>query len=113
MKVDRELVAWSALIVVLSAILLWLGTGFYPQDSVAVSSVKIDYFNDTMTFEYNGEKWFVRFPEHGIPPEHTGIRVKFNDGKPVLIWVHRTGYAHYQNIWEGVVVLEAKKLTGV
>jgi len=109
---DRGLVAEIIVLIVLLAILVWLIWDIYPPNSVAVNSIKIDYFNDTMTFEYKGVRWFVKYPEYGIPPDHTGIRVEFRDGKPVFIWVHKTGFTHYQNIWEKVAVLEAKKLTG-
>jgi len=96
--------------IVLLIVLVWLMMGLYPPDTVSVKILKIDYFDDTMTFEYNGEQWFVRYPEYRIPPDNTGIRVEFREGKPAFIWVHRTGIMHYQNIWEKVAVLEAKKI---
>ena len=108
-------VAKAVVVAVVLAVLIWFNEFYPPQNSVAVSSVKIDHFNNTMTFEYNGEKWFVRFPEHKMPEGHTEIRVEFKDGEPAYIWVHTwycnpaTNIKWYDMVWLKIPVLEAKK----
>lgn len=112
---DRGLVAKAVLAVVVLAVIVWFNEFNYPRNSLAVSSVKIDYPNSTMTFEYSGEKWFVKYPEREMPAGYTGIRVEFRDGKPAYIWVHTwyvAGISKYYNmVWKRVPVLDARKLS--
>ena len=78
-----------------------------PQNATPVRNVTV-YNNHSMSFEYNGEKWFVKFPENVLPSTRPiyymrdNAKVVFKNGKPVCVWLEivdlDTKYIHWARI---------------
>lgn len=103
---DRGVVFWSGFIAVLLLVVAYLALHLCPENTVDVTHVKPDYYNDTVRFRFNGVEWTVKIA--GLfPTEYSDVRVRFEDGKPAIIFVRVTPELNsYINAWWEYQVLD-------